>query len=622
MMRQHWLGSVSFFVIFVASPVLAQSGLRPLTLGQPLQGSMGPEDPVLESDDSSYELFQVQAPKGQMVTVTLTSAAFQPVVAVADNIDEECEGCTASVGETDKPAVVRRIVPASGLLQIRANTMNKGDRGVFTILATASMPPPISARPLPFGQSVADSLDLNDAVTSEGATVDAYALRLNAEQEVQLDLSSEDFDPKLQLLTPAGAKVAEDDDGGSGTSARIRYVVPRAGLYQVRVMAVGSGAVGTYTLTTGLRQELPTMPAPVSIDLGQAVTGAMSNTTPRYELDGEEIVAVRYGLSLEGGKAYRIALSAANGSQLDPKISIGKILADGSLESLAQDDDGGGGKNALLRYRPQTSGTYVLEVQNVSRANGSYRLLVEQAVADSAPLASQALRLGQTAAGGLRDGGARLAATDALFNTYSIALQAGQRVNVTMEKEGDTSLDPLLEIGLLTSSAFKALAKDDDGGQGLNARIKFTAPSTGVYVIHATAGEPTQEGAYKIVVSEMPASVMPPPPARANLGETIRGNLGATDPLRNDSHYFDRYVFNAQVGETYEISASAESFDISVGARQLDRVDDDYASDDDSGGGTNAKLNYTVTTAGPQIIRVTAIEDSAEGDYSLLIIKK
>ena len=364
------------------------------------------------------------------------------------------------------------------------------------------------------------------------------------------------------------------------------------------------------------------MPAPVSIDLGQAVTGAMSNTTPRYELDDEEIFAVRYGLSLEGGKAYRIALSAANGSQLDPKISIGKILADGSLESLAQDDDGGGGKNALLRYRPQTSGTYVLEVQNVSRANGSYRLLVEQAGVDSAPLASQALRLGQTVAGGLRDGGARLAATDALFNTYSIALQAGQRVNVTMEKEGDTSLDPLLEIGLLTSSAFKALAKDDDGGQGLNARIKFTAPSTGVYVIHATAGEPTQEGAYKIVVSEMPASVMPPPPARANLGETIRGNLGATDPLRNDSHYFDRYVFNAQVGETYEISASAESFDISVGARQLDRVDDDYASDDDGGGGTNAKLNYTVTTAGPQIIRVTTIEDSAEGDYSLLIIKK
>jgi hypothetical protein len=59
-----------------------------------------------------------------------------------------------------------------------------------------------------------------------------------------------------------------------------------------------------------------------------------------------------------------------------------------------------------------------------------------------------------------------------------------------------------------------------------------------------------------------------------------------------------------------------------VGARQIDRVDDDYASDDDSGGGTNAKLIYTVTTAGPQVIRVTTVEESAEGDYSLVIIKK
>jgi hypothetical protein len=583
---------------------------------------MGPEDPVLESDDSSYELFQVQAPKGQMVTVTLTSSAFQPIVAVGDEIDEECEACVASVGEKDKPAVVRKIVSASGVLQVRANTMDKGDRGAFTILATASLPPRISARPLPFGQSVSDSLDLNDAVTSEGATVDAYALRLNADQEIQLDLSSDDFDPKLELLTPAGAKVAEDDDGGPGTSARIRYVVPRAGLYQVRVTAVGSGAVGAYTLTTGLRQELPPMPAPVSIALGQEITGALSNSTPRYETDGEEIYAVRYGLRLEGGRAYRIALNAANGSELDPKIAVGKIGADGSLESLAQDDDGGGGKNALLRYRPETSGAYVLEVQKVGGANGSYRLMVEQAAADRAPLASEALRLGQNVVGELRDGGARLGATDSLFNTYSIALRAGQRVNVKMEKEGDTSLDPLLEIGLLTSSAFKALAKDDDGGRGLNARIKFTAPSDGTYVIRATAGEPTQEGAYTIGVSDMPASVVPPFPARAKLGETIRGSLGTNDPLRNDSQYFDRYVFNGQVGETFEITASSESFDIIVGARQIDRVDDDYASDDDSGGGTNAKLIYTVTTVGPQIIRVTTIEESAEGDYSLLIVKK
>lgn len=621
-MRRLWLGSVSFFVLLVAGPVMAQPGPRPLTLGQPLQSSMGPEDPVLQGDDSSYELFQVQAPKGQLVTVTLTSTAFQPIVAVGAEIDEACEACAASVGETDKPAVVRKIVPASGVLQVRANTMSKGDRGAFTILATASPPPRISARPLPFGQGISELLDSKDGVSDEGASVDAYAVRLAADQEIQLDLTSDDFDPKLELLTPAGAKVAEDDDGGPGTSARIRYVVPRAGVYQVRVTAIGSEQGGNYSLMTGLRQPLPPMPAPISINLGQAVGGEISGVTPRYEADGEEVYAVRYGVRLEAGKAYKIALNAAGGSDLDPKIAVGKIASDGSLDSLAQDDDGGGGTNALLRYRPETSGTYVLEVQRAGRGDGSYLLMVEQATADRTPEASQALRLGQNVSGELRDGGARLAATDALFNTYSIALRAGQRVNVKMEKDGDANLDPLLEIGLLTSAAFQALASDDDGGQGLNARLKFTAPSDGTYIIRATAGEPTQEGQYRIGVSDMPVSIVAPFPSRAKFGETIRGNLGANDPLRNDSQYFDRYVFNGQVGETYEITASAESFDISVGARQIDRVDDDYVSDDDGGGGTNAKLIYTVTASGPQIIRVTTIEESAGGDYTLLIIKR
>ena len=292
-MRRLWVGSVSFFVLSVAGSAFAQPSPRPLVLGQPLQSSMGPEDPVLESDDSSYELFQVQAPKGQLVTVTLTSTAFEPVLSIGGQIDEECEDCASSVGERDKPAVVRKMVPASGVLMVRANTMNKGDRGAYTVLATATTPPRISARPLPFGQTVSETLDVNDAVTNEGAMVDAYAVRLVADQEIQLDLSSEDFDAKLELLTPAGAKVAEDDDGGAGTSARIRYVVPRAGLYQVRVMAVGDDDGGTYTLATGLRQELVPMPAPTALILGQAVTGVISGTTPRYEMDGEEVLAVR-----------------------------------------------------------------------------------------------------------------------------------------------------------------------------------------------------------------------------------------------------------------------------------------------------------------------------------------
>ncbi len=621
-MRCLWLGSVSFLVFAAAGPVIAQNSPRTLTLGQPVQSSMGPEDPVLQSDESSYELFQVQAPKGQLVTVTLTSSAFQPIVAIGSEIREECEECATAIGETDKPAIARKIVPASGVLQIRVNAMDKGDRGAFTLLATASSPPRISARPLPFGQSVSETLDAGDAVTDDGSLVDAYAVRLSADQEIQLDVSSHDFDPKLELLTPSGGKVAEDDDGGSGTNSRIRFVVPRAGLYQVRVSSVGSMQTGSYTLKTGLRQSLPAMPQPVPVMLGKAVNGTIDDTAPRYEVDGEEIVAKRYVLTMNEGQAYRMQLTAAAGSNLDPKLAVGTISADGSFTSIESDDDGGDESNAQLRFRPTVTQPYVIEVQQVGKTGGGYVLSVAEAVTDRGPEPPQDLNVGGVLAGELRDGGARLLSSDALFRTYLVVLRAGQKVAINMEKVDDANLDPKLEIGLLGASAFEVIAEDDDGGDGLNARLKFVAPSSGTYMIRATANQPVNEGSYRISVREIPPPGTPPFPMRAKFGETIKGSLGSTDPMRNDSYFYDRYVFNGLVGETYEITANAESFDISVGARQIDRVDDDYASDDDSGGGTNAKLVYTVTTSGPQIIRVTSVEEAAGGDYSLLIIKK
>lgn len=621
-MRRLWLGSVSILVFAVAGPVFAQPSPRPLVLGQPVQSTIGPEDPVLESDNSSFEVYQIEAPKGHLVTVTMTSSAFQPVLAVGEEISEECDGCAASIGETDKPATIRKVVPASGLLQVRANTMNDGERGPFTLVATATVPPRISARPLPFGQNVTETLDAKDAVNDDGAFVDAYAVRLAANQEVQLDLSSDEFDPKLELLTPAGAKVAEDDDGGAGTNSRIRYIVPRAGLYQVRVLSVGSMQTGSYTLNTGLRQRLAPMPAPVTIALGKPVNGVMDATTPRYEADDEEIVAKRYVVTMNQGKVYRVSLSAQENSGLDPKLAIGSVGLDDSFEVLESDDDSGGGNNALLRFRPKETRAYVIEAQQLGKTGGAYELIVDEASNERSPEPPQTLQLGSVVSGELRDGGARLLTSDALFKTYLVALRAGQKVVINMDKAEDANLDPKVEIGLLGSSAFEVAAEDDDGGEGLNAKLKFVAPSNGTYMIRATASESVNTGGFTIGIREVPPSGPPPFPMKAKFGETIKGSLGANDPMRNDSYFYDRYVFNGQVGETFEITANAESFDIIIGARQIDRVDDDYASDDDSGGGTNSKLLYTVTTSGQQVIRVTSVEDSVSGDYSLLIIKK
>jgi hypothetical protein len=623
LMRIVLLSSVSILASLLASGATAQTvqAPRPIALGQTLNGTIGPEDPKLASDNSSYEVYSVQVPAGQRVTARLSSSAFQPVLGIGARVDDNCENCTTNIGETTRPAVVSRTMPNGGTLQLRVNTMNEGDTGAFTLAVSAVVPPVLSAQPIVYGQSKTGALTTSDATSGDNDTLtDAYALRLGAGQQVQIDLSSSAFDPKLELYAPGNRKVAEDDDGGPGNSARIRFTAPRAGVYQVRAMALTDGGMGAYTLRAGARPAIVPMPAPRPIAMGTNVAGAITSTTPRYETDGEETVAVRYSFTASAGQVYRITATKANGSSLDPRVAVGKLV-NGVFEPAVSDDDSAGDMNAALRFRATQSGVQVVEVTAVGETLGGYNVRITQSPPDRAPGDPIPVTLGTEYKGTLADGGARRT-DDTLFNSYSVALKAGQRVTIRLNKDGETPLDPKLEIGRGTPSAFQQIAEDDDGGADLNARLRFVAPSDGTYIIRATAAMVTSEGNYVLKVEESAPPVLPPPPTPLSIGQQVQGALAATDPVLNDKSYFDRYVLTGNVGETYEISVNAESFDAIVGARSSLREDDDYATDDDSGGGTNAKLTYTITTAGPQTIRVTSLGEEATGAYTITVVKK
>jgi hypothetical protein len=596
-------------------------GAQPATIGQTVRGTIGPEDPKLSSDNSSYEVYRVRVPAGQRLVATLTTTAFQPVLGIGLRTDDDCDDCTINVGETDKPAVASKLMPQGGFVEVRVNTMNEGETGPFTLALTAVTPTALSAQPITYGQSRTGALTANDASSGDDdVATDAYALRLTAGQEVQIDLSSSEFDPKLELYSPGGEKVMEDDDGGPGTSARVRFTAPRAGVYQIRAMPLQSGGLGAYTLRAGARPAVVPMPAPRPLVLGAAVAGAITATTPSYETDGEEVRAVRYSFNAAAGSVYRVTATKKGDSELDPRISVGK-LRNGVIEDPKMDDDGAGELNSSLRFRPETSGVYVVEVSGVGEGLGAYDVKVVQTPPDRAPGNPIPMTLGTEYKGSLADGGPRRS-DDTLFAGYSITLKAGERVTFDLKKEGETTLDPKLEIGRGTLSAFEQISEDDDGGKDLNARIRFVAPSDGTYILRATAVAEGNEGAFTLSATATPPDVIPPAPTPIQTGQVLRGSLAATDPMLNNTTYYDRYVLTGQVGETYEISVNAEPFDVVVGARSGLREDDDYVTDDDGGGGTNAKLTYTITTAGPQTIRITSLGEEGVGDYTISVLKK
>jgi serine protease Do len=61
-------------------------------------------------------------------------------------------------------------------------------------------------------------------------------------------MSSRELDAYLILLDPNGRDLAQDDDGGGGTNARIAIALPTDGTYFLMANSYQAGQAGTYTL--------------------------------------------------------------------------------------------------------------------------------------------------------------------------------------------------------------------------------------------------------------------------------------------------------------------------------------------------------------------------------------
>lgn len=100
----------------------------------------------------------------------------------------------------------------------------------------------------PGGATVSGSLSASDAVRDNGSHYDTWTVTARAGQRLAIIMESDQLDAYLLLEGQDGAVVAQDDDGGSGSNARIDYRVPEAGQYRVIASSYGSSETGTYRI--------------------------------------------------------------------------------------------------------------------------------------------------------------------------------------------------------------------------------------------------------------------------------------------------------------------------------------------------------------------------------------
>ncbi|MDE0653845.1 MAG: hypothetical protein OXI26_09345 [bacterium] len=193
-----------------------------------------------------------------------------------------------------------------------------------------------------------------DSLFRPGNDAHTYRFEIHSPGRVRIELSSPEADPYLYLLAADGTRIADDDDGGAGLSARVeRDLTP--GVYLVEATTVGGRGRGAADFTLTVNR----VPGCGVVHLGTLAPDADLTAEGFWSLDtcGSRIVTTHpahsYSFALAVDGRVRIDLESENG---DPVLSMATLEGD----VIGANDDGGPLRNARIeQYLP--AGVYFIE---------------------------------------------------------------------------------------------------------------------------------------------------------------------------------------------------------------------------------------------------------------------
>jgi len=483
---------------------------------------------------------------------------------------------------------------------VRARTFSGIETGDYQ-LSLKERAAPRMPRPgrIAVGRDETGSLGANSAEDDDGKRYDAYAFRASAGERVKIDLESDDFDSFLRvgrIVNGAFVQMAENDDGGSSLNARLVFTAPQAGEYLIRVTSYNGSAEGDYRLSM---EQGPPAPTAAPVTIGEETRGRLNSDSATSDSGAP---ADLYRFSGRAGQRVAITMKADG---FDTYLE----LFDANHNSLATDDDSAGDLNARLTHTLAEDGDYLIEARAFSSGEGPYTLNIEEIAPPPPP---SAIAFGQTVEGELTNSDA----TDddgRRYDAFVFSGTEGQRIQAVM-RSGD--FDAYLQLGE-NGEEFSEIASDDDGlGQGTDARLIFTLPETGEYVLRARSWSRDAKGLYALELQDLGGE---PSPGSLLIGSTVRARLTERASITDEGIYYDAYHFKAKADEKLRFTLIASSFDavVEVGEEK----DGDYfklEEDDDSLSDTHARLNWTAPRDGSYVLRARSFGSNSTGDYVLI----
>ena len=324
------------------------------------------------------------------------------------------------------------------------------------------VPEPVERGPIQSGETVGGMLPL-------GGT-DVWTLDAQEGQYVTIRLDGVDsdaLDTYLEFYNEDGLLVAEDDDGGEGTNARIvDFPVITSGIYIIHALTY-SGE-GDYTLSLEIAEE-PTVGG--VIEYGQMVGEVLT--------EGSE-----HGWFFQGseGTVVTIAMSALN-DELDCYLDL---YGPNGL-ALTDDDDSGENLNALIEYYElPADGVYRIVARGVLfDVVGAYELTLDR----TEMVVEGTLTYGETVDATLEPG---------KRHHWLFEGEVGDVVSISMTALTE-GMDTYLE--LFAPDGVRVMT-DDDGGGDSDAKIStFELSLSGTYRIIARGYGDEDVGEYELTLN-------------------------------------------------------------------------------------------------------------------------
>jgi len=483
--------------------------------------------------------------------------------------------------------------------------------GAATAALLMGFAPVASAQDQPGDASTTATLTGSvDGAVDQPGDVDWYRLQVEQGQRYSITLAGvptdegETLDPMLAVYDGDSNQILFNDDA-DGLNSALFYTPTASGEVFVEARAFSDSATGPYRLNVS-NAPLPADDAGndtttrARVNAGRTVTGNIE-----YEGDADW-----YRLSTRTGQRYRITLTGAEGVETslgDPMLRV--LDADGN--ELTSNDDDGQSLNSALEFIPRENGDVFVEARGYADAyTGTYALNVtaERMPTDSIS-ANRSTRgrinLGQSIEGSLEF------PTDA--DWYRVRLTEGESYRFAMTSPADSGFDTFIRI---YDADGAEVAFDDDGGEGLNSYLEFTAAATGNYFVEARGFSDEAVGSYTLTANAGDI------PADASTDISISADGDYREGMLSPAGDRDWYRIELAEGQALRIAADGSGTPDALGDPYLIMYGPDGAEvgrDDDSGEGVNAWLEYQATVAGTHFIEVRGFTEDAEGRYALSI---